>query len=249
MSAPNVLQISDAAVRPAGPESPLVLQGFTLSVFAGEIVALVGPSGAGKTTALRAAAGLLTLEEGTVRAPKRLGYLPQHPLTAFDPRWSVLRSVTEPALLAGAIKGDALEKAKRTLESLRLSDMLWERRPAALSGGQLRRAAIARALAADPGLILADEPTAGLDPVATLQLVDLFHQLTESRDPGVLWVTHDLGVAAAVAERVLVLEGGRIVESATMEQLAAQPRSETARSLLESWLPLDVARARSMLAD
>ncbi|MEE9196579.1 MAG: ATP-binding cassette domain-containing protein, partial [bacterium] len=220
----------------------------TFSIRAGESVALVGESGAGKTTILRTIAGLIPLEEGRLVAPDRLGWLPQHPLTSFDPRWAVLKGVAESASLAGQTKGASRREARKLLLSLELSQKEWRRRPGTLSGGQLRRAAIARALLSDPPLILADEPTAGLDPAAALELVDLFEKRVIDRGASVLWVTHDIGVAAAMSSRVLVLEAGKIVEQAGMRRLVTSPRSAAAKKLLGSWLPLDPKRARMQVS-
>lgn len=248
MSGRVVLNLAGAVVRPGGEGTPAVLDGCTFSIRAGEVVALVGESGAGKTTVLRTIAGLLPLEAGRLVAPERLGWLPQHPLAAFDPRWSIVRSVAESGILAGQPREEARKRARTLLLSLNLLQKEWRRRPGTLSGGQLRRAAIARALLADPPLILADEPTAGLDPAAALELVELFHRRITERRVSVLWVTHDIGVASAVADRVLVLEKGTIVEQAAMRRLVSNPRSSAARRLLGAWLPLDPERARMQVS-
>ncbi len=248
MSPAPIMQLIGAVVRPGGPEGPAVLKDCSFSIQSGQTIVLVGESGCGKTTTLRTIAGLIPLEKGTLRAPDHIGWLPQHPLAAFNPRWPVIRSVVEPLRLAGASRAEARQKSRKLLESLKLSRMQWDLRPSALSGGQLRRAAIARALVAAPHLVLADEPTAGLDPIAALQLIDLFKNLSKSRKTSVLWVTHDLGVASAAADRVLVLANGKIVEAARMGRLATNPRTEITRKLLGCWLPLNSASASQQLA-
>jgi peptide/nickel transport system ATP-binding protein len=248
MSGRVIMNLTGAVVRPGGAGSPAVLDGCTFSVRAAESVAVVGESGAGKTTILRTIAGLLPLEDGRMVTPERLGWLPQHPLTSFDPRWPVIKSVAESGALAGQTKGNARREARKLLLSLDLSQKEWRRRPDTLSGGQLRRCAIARALLADPPLILADEPTAGLDPAAALELVDLFKKRVIDRGASVLWVTHDIGVAAAMSDRVLVLEGGKIVEQAGMRRLVSTARSAAAKKLLGAWLPLDPKLARKQVA-
>ena len=159
-----------------------------------------------------------------------------------------MRSVCEPLILAGETKVEAKKTASKVLESLLLSRTQYDLRPAALSGGQMRRAAIARALTASSRLVLADEPTAGLDPEATLGLIDLFKEITKKRKTALLWVTHDLGVASALSDKVLVLSGGKIVEAAQMGGLAGNPRTEITRKLLGAWLPLDTDAARKQLA-
>jgi ABC-type glutathione transport system ATPase component len=249
MSPVPLLQLSDAAVRVGGPSGPLVLDALTLTVWPGESVVVIGESGVGKTTLLRAVAGLLPLERGRRLAPERMGWIPQHVAASFDPRWTVLRSVAEPARLAGIERGAAQATALELLSTLRLGKTQWRLRPVALSGGQVRRAAIARALAADPSLVLADEPTAGLDPEAALNFIHLLRERLKARNRALLWATHDLGVAALLADRVLVLEGGRIVEAAWMRRLVAAPRSKTARHLIGAWLPLEPEAARRQLKE
>jgi len=244
-----ILQVSGAVVRPGGSEAPAVLDGCSFSIRKGEAVALIGESGAGKTTLLRAIAGLVPMEAGRLIVPDRLGWLPQHPAGTFDPRWSVFKSIVEAGRLAGTVKDkDEVSKMARTLLlSLDMTQHEWNRRPGSLSGGQIRRAAIARALLPNPVLVLADEPTAGLDPVSALELIHQFRIRTTDRGASVLWVTHDMGVAATAADRVLVLDKGEIVEAAWVRRLVSAPRSAAAKKILGSWLPLDPAKARAQI--
>lgn len=249
MSRPILLQLSGVVARPGGPESPKVLDGCTFSIRAAEAVALVGESGTGKTTILKTIVGLVPLEDGQLRVPEKMGWLPQHPLASFDPRWSVIKSVAESGVLAGMAKVEARGAARTVMLSLDLTQNEWRRRPSSLSGGQLRRAAIVRSLVPSPPLILADEPTAGLDPVAALELINLFKKRISDRGASVLWVTHDMGVAAALADRVLVLEKGKIVEAAGIRRFVENPRSAAAKKMLGAWLPLDTKRARQQIAE
>jgi peptide/nickel transport system ATP-binding protein len=248
MKGAPLLQLTSAVARPGGPGTPVVLNGCSLSLWPKESVALIGESGVGKTTLLRVLAGMLPLEDGRLRAPIRIGWLSQHPATAFDPRWSVIRSVAEPARLAGRSKIEAFDMAQKVMQTLKLSRVQWDLRPMALSGGQLRRAAIARALVSDPQLVVADEPTAGLDPEIALALINLLRERIKARGATLLYATHDLGVAAHLSDRVVVMDDGKIVEVASMYRLALQARSPAARRLLGSWLPLDPAEARKQLA-
>jgi peptide/nickel transport system ATP-binding protein len=225
------------------------LDGCTFSIRAGEVVALVGESGAGKTTMLRTIVGLVPLEEGRVRVPEKIGWLSQHPLSSFDPRWSVVKSVAESGVLAGMTKREAGGVARTIMLAIDLTQREWRRRPSSLSGGQLRRAAIVRSLVPSPPLILADEPTAGLDPAAALELIDLFKKRVSDRGTSVLWVTHDMGVAAAVADRVVVLDKGKIVEVAGIRRFVENPRSAAAKKMMGAWLPLDTKLARRQIAE
>ena len=247
MNSVNIMELSGAVVRPGGPDGPAVLNGCSFSIKEGETIALVGESGSGKTTVLRTIAGRIPLEAGTLRAPDNLGWLPQYPLNTFDPLWPVIKSVAEPLRLAGVNRKEAREKSLKVLESLKLSRMQWDLGPSGLSGGQLHRAAIARALVAGD-LVLADEPTAGLDPIAAIHLLDQIKNVSRARGTSLLWATHDLGVAAAIADKVFVLSKGKIVEVARMGRLVVNPRTEATRKLLNCWFPLDADFARQQLA-
>jgi peptide/nickel transport system ATP-binding protein len=248
MNATPLLRLHRISARPGGPGGRAVLHDCSLTVLPHEAVGLLGESGAGKTTLLRTVAGLIPLVAGTRHGPGRIGWLPQHPLACFDPRWRLIDSVAEGAYLAGSTRRQARTLAERMLTDVELPPRLWDRRPAALSGGQLRRGAVARALVADPPLLLADEPTAGLDPVAAQSLIALVRDRITARGTAVLWATHDLGTIAGLATRVVVLERGGIVEDAPMNRLMITPGSEAARRLLGAWLPLDPVAARRQLA-
>ncbi len=247
MTSPVRFGLRDVVARPGGAGSSPVLQDCTLSIAEDERVAVAGRSGAGKTTLLRVLAGLVGVDAGQVLYPESIGWLPQHPATAFDPRWSVLRAVAEPLRLAGTGPDPARKSALEAIGALGLEPALAQRRPHALSGGELRRAALARALIGSPAVLLADEPTAGLDPVAALELIDLVRDHVRRCRTALLWVTHDLGVAAAVADRLLILDRGGIVEEGPVRQLLRAPQSESARRLTDAWLPLEPERARELV--
>lgn len=195
-----------------------VLRGASLRVQSGETVAITGASGAGKSTLARVLAGLLRPDAGTVEMPGParnglggLAFVPQHAAASVAPHFSVFEAVAEPLAIEGRLDAAALQAAARqALTDARLpaaADFL--RRPARrLSGGELQRLAIARALITQPALLIADEPTAALDASVQAKVLRLFLHLQETRGLALLLITHDLPVARHVADRILRLEGG-----------------------------------------
>lgn len=201
------------------------VDGVSLRVEPGEMVALCGPSGSGKSTLLLIAAGLLTPDEGTVTfgdldiaelSPRDIADYQRHTVGLVSQTVDLFAGV--PAVENAAIKlladGIPLGRARRTatmwLERVGLGDRLGHT-PDRLSGGERARVAVARALANEPQLILADEPTANLDSRRGLELVDLLARIGRARGAGVLLVTHDLE-AAALADRIETLRDGRLTD-------------------------------------
>jgi molybdate transport system ATP-binding protein len=213
---------------------------------AGEVVALVGPNGAGKSTVLRCLAGLVALDEGRIELDgtvvddpagdvfvepehRPIGFVFQD-YVLFD-HLSVLENIAYGLRARGVAKADARTRAGKWLDRLGLADY-GSQRPAALSGGQAQRVALARALAPDPRLLLLDEPLAALD-VGTRAAVrrDLRHHLG-TFDGMRLIVTHDPVDAHALADRVIVLEAGRVVQSGTLAEVTAHPRTRYVADLV-----------------
>ncbi|AFR50090.1 MULTISPECIES: ABC transporter ATP-binding protein [Gordonia] len=187
----------------------VVLRDVSLRVGAREIVALIGRSGSGKSTLLRLLAGLSTTESGSVRTAG-------HPAVSFqEPRlfpWrTVLQNVAFGLVREKVGKTEARERARRTLDEVGLSDKTgaW---PAQLSGGQAQRVSLARALVARPQLLLLDEPFGALDALTRRTMHELLIRLWRDNGFGALLVTHDVDEALRLADRVVVLAGGEIVE-------------------------------------
>jgi iron complex transport system ATP-binding protein len=240
MSETALLTAKGIGVRLAGR---VVLKDVSLSLSPGHLVALVGPNGAGKTTLLRALAGLIpsegeieiggqTLSSLPLRErAKRFGYLPQGhvvhwPLPARDivALGRYPHGATDPARLSPK-DADAVLRAMQAVDVMEFSD----RRVTELSGGERSRVALARALAVEAPVILADEPTASLDP---RHQIDVMKNLRATADRGVLVivVTHDLGLAARFADHMLVLREGRLVsQGAPAEALSEQVMADVFR--------------------
>ena len=210
-----------------------------LAVAPGETVAVVGPNGAGKSTLLRALAGLLALDGGritldgsTLDEPandtfvqpeaRPIGVVFQDHL--LFPHLSALDNVAFGLRSRGVPRTEARHRASAWLERVGLADLA-RRRPLQLSGGQAQRVALARALATDPAMLLLDEPLSALDATTRVETRrDLRRHLRDHRGVRVM-VTHDPLDAAALADRIAVLEGGRLVQEGTLDDLTARPRS------------------------
>ena len=186
-----------------------VLDNLDLRIGAGEFVALLGRSGSGKTTLLRTLAGLDPAESQTVQTPAARAVVFQEP--RLLPWRRVWRNVT-----LGLSGGDARHRAEAALGEVGLDHRsnAW---PSTLSGGEAQRAALARALVREPQLLLLDEPFAALDALTRLRMHELVLALWRRRAPAVLIVTHDVDEAITLADRVLVLEGGRIATEARID--------------------------------
>ncbi|MES2711911.1 MAG: ATP-binding cassette domain-containing protein [Pseudomonadota bacterium] len=204
-----------------------VLRDVELEVAPGEIVLLTGPSGSGKTTLLTLIGALRAMQEGSARVlgqelagakegarvalRRRIGFIFQnHNLLGF---LTARQNVAMALEMHGTLnEAERLARAGELLASVGLSDHT-EKQPAKLSGGQRQRVAVARALAADPGLVLADEPTAALDKQSGSEVVHLLRDLAKKRGAPILMVTHDPRILD-IADRVVTMEDGRIVSAA-----------------------------------
>jgi peptide/nickel transport system ATP-binding protein len=164
---------------------------------------------------------------------RRLQFISQDPLSSFDPRWTVRRIVGE-ALPAG-------DSAEPLLDRVGLAADMLDRYPRQLSGGQRQRVAIARALAPRPSLIVCDEPVSALDVSVQAQVLDLLAGIRATDGTALLFISHDLGVVHHLADRVLVMHDGAVVESGDVEQVFARPGHDYTRALLAAVPTLEVA--------
>lgn len=211
-----------------------------LSLEAGEVLALVGPNGAGKSTVLQALSGVLPGSErstiwldgaDTAALPahrRRITLLSQDP-TLF-PHLTLAANVAFPLRAAGVPRPEARARALELLEEVDCADLA-QRKPHQVSGGQAQRAAIARALAASPALLLLDEPLVALDAEQTPQLRHLLRRVLRERSQAAIIITHDLVDAVALTDTVAVLQDGRVVERGPTRSVLGSPRTPFAASL------------------
>ena len=230
---------------------------LTLRTKPGEVVAVLGPNGAGKSTLLATVAGLLRPDEGTVTLDgttlvdtgSRV-FVPPHRRRAvllaqqalLFPHLTAAANVAFGPRSTGTSRRDADAAAHRWLAAVDATDLAG-RRPHQLSGGQAQRVAVARALAADPHLLLLDEPMAALDVAAAPDLRQLLRSVLRDTSCGALLVTHDILDALALAPRTVVIEGGRIVEDGPTRGVFGRPRSAFAARLADVNLVPGVATA------
>ncbi|PHB29208.1 peptide ABC transporter ATP-binding protein [Bacillus pseudomycoides] len=225
-----------------------VLKGITTTIEKGEIVAIVGPSGSGKSTFLRCMNVLETPTNGhiwigneEVTNPKtnimsvreNVGMVFQH--FHLFPHMTVLENIMyAPVNVKGVAKPEAEKKAKELLEKVGLLDKK-DAYPNRLSGGQKQRVAIARALAMEPEVMLLDEPTSALDPEMVKEVLEVMKSLVTTGMTMAI-VTHEMGFAKEVADRVLFLDGGKLVEDTSPEQFFTEPKSKRAQEFLQKIL-------------
>lgn len=219
----------------------------------GETLGLVGESGSGKTTVARLALALTDADTGTVRLDggewlslpeksrrplrHRIGAIYQDALSSFDPRWTV-RRILEDAI--GQALAGRRESARDLLGSVGLPADVASARPLLLSGGQRQRVSIARALAAQPDVLICDEPVSALDVTIQAQVLDLLNRLQRERGLGYLFISHDLGVIRHMSDRVAVMQGGRIVETGDAGTVFDDPQHPYTAQLMRDTPRLEV---------
>jgi peptide/nickel transport system ATP-binding protein len=254
-----VLDVQGLTVRlPAGADRRDAVENISFAVAPGEIVCMVGESGSGKSVTAHAIMGLLPREvsatagrvlldgedlmkksPGALRRLRgdRMAMIFQEPMTALNPVMRVGEQIAEVL----AIHANLDEKARRArvldiIAAVHLPDpaRLIDLYPHQLSGGQRQRIMIAAALVLDPDLLIADEPTTALDVTTQAQILRLIRELQQRRNTGVLFITHDFGVVAEIADRVVVMQEGRVVEQGPAASVLREPRDEYTRMLIRA---------------
>lgn len=264
----ELLAIERLVVKAAGSAGgPALLDGMELVVGRRETVALVGESGSGKTMTALAAIGLLpagvTAAAGSVirfdgtpfaaddrsaMAPlrgRRIGMVFQDPVGSLNPVMKVRDHLIEALATAShRSRRDREGEELRLLREVGFADpeRVADSWPHELSGGMAQRVMIAMALAGDPDLLIADEPTASLDTVSQREIMDLLRSLRSSRGLAILLITHDLGVVAELADRVVVIHSGQPLEAAPVRDFIADPWHPHGRAMLEAAIRLDLPR-------
>ena len=266
-----MLQVRDLRVSFRTEQGPMqAIDGVSFDVAEGEILGVVGESGSGKTVSLLAVMGLINdpnaVIEGSIKYRGRelvglpsaemrklrgreIAMIFQDPMTALTPVYTIGWQIAEQIL--------AHEKISRAAARKRAVDLLAEvnipnpaeavnRFPHQLSGGMRQRAVIAMALSCNPALLVADEPTTALDVTVQAQILDLVRRLQHNYKSAIVFITHDMGVIAEIADRVLVMYGGRIVERGTKRDLFLDPQHPYTRALLDSIPPLEGKRPKRL---
>jgi peptide/nickel transport system ATP-binding protein len=237
----------------SAPPVVSALAGVSLTVPTRSRFGVVGESGSGKTTLMRLIAGLDRATSGTVEVggvditaltERNLGFLRrrlqvvfQDPMGSLDPRMSVRRIVAEPLLAQG--KSNVDTRVVEVLEQVGLDAAAAGRYPHQFSGGQRQRISIARAIAPEPDILIADEAVSALDVTIRAQILDLIESLCEQNALTLIFVSHDLSVIRRMCDRVAVLRGGRVVESGPTEQVYDDPQQDYTVQLLAAVPTLD----------
>lgn len=235
------------------------VNGVSFDLHEGEFLGVVGESGSGKSVSMMSLLRLIPMPpgqiiDGSVMFDGRnlleidprdlrdvrggeIGFIFQDPMTSLNPVLSVGKQIVESIQLHTELsKKEANERAKELLDLVGLPDAAQRLKsyPHELSGGMRQRVMIAMALACSPKVIIADEPTTALDVTIQAQIIEIVRDLRERLGTALVWITHDLGVIAGLADRVLVMYAGRIVEEALVNDLYAKPRHPYTKGLLES---------------
>jgi peptide/nickel transport system ATP-binding protein len=235
------------------------VDGVSLSIAAGETLALVGESGSGKSTLANLVTGLHRPTSGTVRfegeevgvATDRdfevladIGMVFQNPKGSLDPRLSVERAIAEPMQAAGWSHSEWEPRVEELLELVNLSQAYRTRRPHELSGGEAQRVAIARAIALDPKLLVLDEPVSALDVSVQAKILNLLMELQRDLNLTYLFIAHDLNVVKHIADRVAVMYLGQVMETGPTEAIFTNPTNPYTGTLLSAIPEVDPRKSK-----
>ncbi|MCP3991349.1 MAG: ABC transporter ATP-binding protein [Actinomycetia bacterium] len=260
-----VLEVSDLKTEFHTPDGVVhAVNGVSFTLNAGEFLGVVGESGSGKSvtmmsllrlipmppgeivdgTAVFDDADLLSMSNDRLRKVRggKIGFIFQDPMTSLNPVLTLGHQISEPLKIHNGLSSkEAGEKAAELLTMVGIPDAHQRLKayPHELSGGMRQRVMIAIALACSPDVIIADEPTTALDVTVQAQIIEIVKDLREKLGTAVIWITHDLGVVAGIADRVVVMYGGQIVEEATVNNLYGQPEHPYTQGLLNSMPRLD----------
>ncbi|NEW05084.1 ABC transporter ATP-binding protein [Paenibacillus sp. SYP-B3998] len=270
----RLLDIGNLSVEFATKRGPLTaISDVTLHIEAGETICLVGESGSGKSVTSKSVMRLLDYENGFISGGhivldgvdlttlsqkelrawrgKKMAMVFQEPMAAFDPVFTIGSQIVEVILQhEQGSKSQAWQRAVHLLRRVGIPEpeIRLKQYPGELSGGMLQRAMIAMALACGPQLLIADEPTTALDVTIQAQILHLLQELKAEFNMSILLITHDMGIAAEMADRIVVMYAGQIVEQATVQQLFDKPHHPYTRGLLRSITTMDSDRSTRLFS-
>jgi oligopeptide/dipeptide ABC transporter ATP-binding protein len=243
------------SMRGKKPSHVDVVHGVSLDIERGQTIAIVGESGSGKTTLAMALCGLAPVAGGEVYFNgrklqqdrnsrlnpdrKKVSLMFQDPVGSLSPRMTIRQALAEPFLIHRVAGKNPEEQALRLLSLVGLSEEFADRYPHQLSGGQARRVGVARAVALEPDLLIADEPTAGLDVSIQGEVLNLLTRLQKDMGLGIMLITHNLNVVRHVADQMAVMYLGRFVEQGDAEEIFSHPRHPYTAALLSANPSLD----------
>ena len=232
-----------------GQNDFLAVDGVSFDIFAGECVGLIGESGSGKSTVANMIARLLDPNAGRIFRDgedvttaevrsifRTIQMIFQSPQESFDPRRTLGDGIGESLLNVGQSRAEVREEVGRLLEAVGLSADFANRYPHEVSGGQCQRAAIARAIAIEPKLLICDEATSALDVTVQAEIVALLSRLMRERGMACLFICHDIALAQSVCDRFLVMYRGKIVEEGAPDEVVQSPKREYTKMLIDSVL-------------
>jgi oligopeptide/dipeptide ABC transporter ATP-binding protein len=262
-----MLTITDVHVHyPVGRKILRAVDGVSLDVAAGETLGIVGESGCGKSTLAKAVLGLVKPVQGSVTVDSQnpdglsgtalLGFrrnvqmVFQDPYASLSPRRTILQSLLEPLEVhqIGNDRKERIARAEATLDAVGLDRTSLSRYPHEFSGGQRQRIGIARAIIADPKLVILDEPVSALDISVRAQVINLLADIQRTRNVGYMFIGHDLALMRHVTDRVAVMYLGRVVELGTTAEIFDNPQHPYTRSLILSAPSPDPTKRRTTLA-
>lgn len=235
-----------------GSEEFAAVNGVSFQLYPHEILGIVGESGSGKSTVAKMIARLLDVTQGDIflkgetithvtgrrlrEIYRVMQMIFQSPASSFDPRRTLGDGIGESLRNSGTSRKETEKKVKELLLQCGLTEEYGQRYPHEVSGGQCQRAAIARALAIQPELLICDEATSALDVTVQAQVVELLKNLQREMNLSLLFISHDLALVQALCNRVLVMHQGKIVEEGAPDEVILHPREEYTRKLIDSVL-------------
>ena len=258
-----MLEIRDLHVRFHNRDREAV-SGVSLTIRDGEILGLVGESGSGKSTIAKLLTRLTDITEGTLKFEGKditrlkqsqlkevygdIQMVFQNPVGSFDPRRTLGDGIGESLRNRGMKKADVEKRVAELLEQCGLEKEYAKRYPHEVSGGQCQRAAIARALAVEPKVLICDEATSALDPQTTASILELLKQINEQFGITIVIITHQMSVIREICNRVAIIEHGELVENGLVEDIFSHPKSKAAKELILKDLPESDVRTEGAVA-